>query len=806
MKFCWFILGNGRRGYLERTIASWEANLIESPEYKIIFDDSGDKKYVQWLNDTFGDRFTIVPIGSKPAGQKVAIQSVFNYIKNLDVDYILEVEEDWMLNRPLSLSRIGKALQDNPDVLQMRIPRVVWYAPYHVLDINAGSLLLHHMNIPDTSTAINSNGDDSWYEWRGDFYFWSHNPNVFSKNILEENYESISAKDHELSFGKALMSKYPNGSSGFWANNPYDAYITHIGIRDEALLKQMPNHLSPAKVQKADTQIINRTNTKIGIVIPWREQPSRLPAFEALTKWYTENLPDAQIFLADRPGPVWSMSGSRNDGIAAAEAAGCEVIVLSDADTFPQLGPLVETIEAAKLDNKIHLPYTEYRMLKDKGTEDFFNGVPLTDCYAKTYSTACSGINVFTPQGWKSIGGGDEKFKGWGYEDTAMQYVHKLVHGTPYVSHRGIAFSLSHKIQSREDENYHNNKALYEIYETKTNAADALELVKMTKLPITTGINIAVYVNDYVPATKAGAEITLHQMLVELKNRGHQVTVFCKNPEVPEYEGISLKPIADMQAQARRVDVIFTQLDATRAAIQIAYDLRKPLVHLAHGDASVRLYKLNPRNVSLVISNSDWVNKSFKALEVPKTVLYPPLSLDKYRVDNKKAEAITLVNLIELKGAELFWQLARIMPNRKFIAVKGGYGDQIIYPKDLPNVTVVENQEDIRNVLKDTRIVLMPSSYESWGRVGIEAAVSGIPTIATQTPGLQESLGESGVFLEDRDVASLVEAIMSLDDPKVYKMHSEAAKQRAIEVAGMFDTQMDAIEMAIAKLVPKKRV
>ena len=806
MKFCWFILGNGRRGYLERTIASWEANLIESPEYKIIFDDSGDKKYVQWLNDTFGDRFTIVPIGSKPAGQKVAIQSVFNYIKNLDVDYILEVEEDWMLNRPLSLSRIGKALQDNPDVLQMRIPRVVWYAPYHVLDINAGSLLLHHMNIPDTSTAINSNGDDSWYEWRGDFYFWSHNPNVFSKNILEENYESISAKDHELSFGKALMSKYPNGSSGFWANNPYDAYITHIGIRDEALLKQMPNHLSPAKVQKADTQIINRTNTKIGIVIPWREQPSRLPAFEALTKWYTENLPDAQIFLADRPGPVWSMSGSRNDGIAAAEAAGCEVIVLSDADTFPQLGPLVETIEAAKLDNKIHLPYTEYRMLKDKGTEDFFNGVPLTDCYAKTYSTACSGINVFTPQGWKSIGGGDEKFKGWGYEDTAMQYVHKLVHGTPYVSHRGIAFSLSHKIQSREDENYHNNKALYEIYETKTNAADALELVKMTKLPITTGINIAVYVNDYVPATKAGAEITLHQMLVELKNRGHQVTVFCKNPEVPEYEGISLKPIADMQAQARRVDVIFTQLDATRAAIQIAYDLRKPLVHLAHGDASVRLYKLNPRNVSLVISNSDWVNKSFKALEVPKTVLYPPLSLDKYRVDNKKAEAITLVNLIELKGAELFWQLARIMPNRKFIAVKGGYGDQIIYPKDLPNVTVVENQEDIRNVLKDTRIVLMPSSYESWGRVGIEAAVSGIPTIATQTPGLQESLGDSGVFLEDRDVASLVEAIMSLDDPKVYKMHSEAAKQRAIEVAGMFDTQMDAIEMAIAKLVPKKRV
>jgi hypothetical protein len=243
-KFCWFILGNGRKGYLERTIASWESNLVGDVEHKIIFDDSGDAKYIEWLNKSFGDRFKIVPVGAKPMGQVAALGFIFKYIKELDVDYVIQLEEDWMLKRPLDISRIATVLHNDTNILQMRIPRVVWYAPYNVVDIKAGSILLHHTNIPGTKTEVRNNEQDSWYEWRGDFYFWSHNPNVFSKKILDENYESITDKKHELSFGKLLMEKYPNGTSGFWAKNPYDAYINHIGIRDDSLLNRLPEHLS----------------------------------------------------------------------------------------------------------------------------------------------------------------------------------------------------------------------------------------------------------------------------------------------------------------------------------------------------------------------------------------------------------------------------------------------------------------------------------------------------------------------------------------------------------------------------------
>jgi glycosyltransferase involved in cell wall biosynthesis len=305
--------------------------------------------------------------------------------------------------------------------------------------------------------------------------------------------------------------------------------------------------------------------------------------------------------------------------------------------------------------------------------------------------------------------------------------------------------------------------------------------------------------------TKAGAEITLHEIMLRLKEKGHHVIVFCNNPSVDEYEGITIKPANNINKFGKQIDVIFTQLDFTKNALTIARELNKPIVHLAHGDASLKLYRLNYRNVQMIISNSNWVNDSFKTLvNVPKLVVYPPLTIDKYKVNNKDAKAITMVNLIDLKGGNLFWQLARVMPDREFIAVKGGYGNQIMYPKDLPNVTIMENQDDMREVFKKSRIILMPSSYESWGRVGMEAAVSGIPTIATATEGLLESLGNSGVFLENRDVASLVEAIRLLDDEETYKKHSEFAKNRALEVSSKFNSQIDDVEKAMLKIVNKK--
>jgi hypothetical protein len=238
MEYTWFILGNGRKGYLERTIASWEANLTNKPKHSYIFDDSGSAAYVAWLNKKYSDRFTIVPVSNKSVGQVSAMKKIFNTMKDLDTEYFLGIEEDWMLFRPVDISLIIKQLQSNNHILQMRIPRTIWHSDYHRLDIDSGSLLLYHLN--DSRNEITKSVDGKWFEVRSSFYFWSHNPSVFRKSIFDEGYPET--KSHEYDFGIKLLNKYEDAVVGFWATNPYEGYITHIGFRDSKLLNSLPEH------------------------------------------------------------------------------------------------------------------------------------------------------------------------------------------------------------------------------------------------------------------------------------------------------------------------------------------------------------------------------------------------------------------------------------------------------------------------------------------------------------------------------------------------------------------------------------
>jgi glycosyltransferase involved in cell wall biosynthesis len=127
--------------------------------------------------------------------------------------------------------------------------------------------------------------------------------------------------------------------------------------------------------------------------------------------------------------------------------------------------------------------------------------------------------------------------------------------------------------------------------------------------------------------------------------------------------------------------------------------------------------------------------------------------------------------------------VARLLPDTRFLAVRGGYGHQVI-PKVVPsNVEVIDTTDDpVGEIYARTRILLVPSFYESWGRVGLEAASSGIPVIASPTRGLQESLGEAGIFRDPERPAHWAAAITMLSDPDIYATYIEKTCLRAEEV------------------------
>ena len=318
-------------------------------------------------------------------------------------------------------------------------------------------------------------------------------------------------------------------------------------------------------------------------------------------------------------------------------------------------------------------------------------------------------------------------------------------------------------------------------------------------------LKILAYIHMYQPLHNAGAEVMLHQILKNLVDRGHEVQVICRETNVDEFEGIKIHALNDRNTKTlfAWADIVFTHLDMTKRAIKLAVTYRKPLVHLIHNDSQISYHRINARFAQLLVPNSQWIKNTI-SMKTPIVTVYPPTVPEKYAI-KPTGDAITLINMNESKGGKIFWQLARLMPERNFIGVKGAYGEQITYKEDLPNVIIYENTPDILKIYKQTRILLMPSGYESWGRTGIEAACSGIPTIATPTPGLKESLGESGTFVEHGDIAGYVEAIRAFDNKTLYKEKSKLAKERSVFLAAEFEWQMNALEEKIIEISEKWR-
>jgi glycosyltransferase involved in cell wall biosynthesis len=317
-------------------------------------------------------------------------------------------------------------------------------------------------------------------------------------------------------------------------------------------------------------------------------------------------------------------------------------------------------------------------------------------------------------------------------------------------------------------------------------------------------IKLLAYVHGYLPNHIAGSEIMLHQIFLNLKEKGFEVRVLTGNPGAESYDGIEIEDVYSKKAADWFAwsDIVFTHHFLSKNAISLATRFHKPIVLLIHNDPRTKMNRLvNFPAIDLVISNSVWVSKLIRRTK-QSIVINPPCDPSFYSVKNT-GDAITLINMNEDKGGKIFWELARILPEQKFIGVHGSYGKQIEYKEKLPNVTILEKTLNIKDVYEKTKIVIMPSSHESWGRVALEAGASGIPTIASKTDGLKESLGPSGIFADLDSIASWVEKIKMLNNQETYNEHSRLARDRSLRAFEEYNKQMTELESKLISLVHK---
>lgn len=338
---------------------------------------------------------------------------------------------------------------------------------------------------------------------------------------------------------------------------------------------------------------------------------------------------------------------------------------------------------------------------------------------------------------------------------------------------------------------------------------------------------ILAYVHAYVGHGRdAGAETTLANLLESLVKDGWEADVLLSQPGVAPFthNGVTVRSETygtDLIEQLPGVSAIITHLECSHRASIVRSVHKVPVIQLIHNTMWQTEGYLN-EGCDLAIFNTEWVRdfhelcdekedavgvatrtddggtmiafKSRKPHQWKSVVLHPQIDPDLYRVS--PGDSVTLVNLFENKGAKMFWKLAAAFPDTPFLAVRGGYGDQII-PDDIPeNVEIIENTSDMRSVYSRTRVLLMPSKYESFGRVAVEAAASGIPTLASGTPGLEEALGPMNLYCDYNDFDSWGYRLFELlNDPGKWLSASANAlersnywsDQRAPETEGMLD-------------------
>ena len=310
-------------------------------------------------------------------------------------------------------------------------------------------------------------------------------------------------------------------------------------------------------------------------------------------------------------------------------------------------------------------------------------------------------------------------------------------------------------------------------------------------------LSIVARVHAMPPEHNAGAEHMLVSMLRPLVERGHDVSVWLsrygKAHKEYDYRGIKVVPLEsrlDFPTAVKRADVLLAHLETVPSTASLARGYGKKLVVVCHNTHRPTFRDMAGGGTALAVYNSQWMEREAELFfaEYPKSVrpdanliVRPPVFADEYAT--KPGKAITLVNCNPEKGGKVLKALAERMPDQQFLAVKGAYGEQIL--PDLPNVEIVEHVagEDMREkVYARTKVLLMPSSYESWGRAGVEALASGIPVVAHPTPGLCESLGEAGIFVDRADAAGYEAVLRKLGAAAEYRLASKRAKARSTEL------------------------
>jgi glycosyltransferase involved in cell wall biosynthesis len=140
-----------------------------------------------------------------------------------------------------------------------------------------------------------------------------------------------------------------------------------------------------------------------------------------------------------------------------------------------------------------------------------------------------------------------------------------------------------------------------------------------------------------------------------------------------------------------------------------------------------------------------------KLLVLPPRVMQPPLVLGAYGQFTRQ------------KGFDILLQAVRQLPETMVKLRIGGYGEDEQKLKQLSqgrsNIEFFGMLDNVAAFMAGCDVIIIPSRWEPWGNVCLEAKAAARPAIASNVDGLVEQMTDCGLLVKPDDPQALAEAI-----------------------------------------------
>lgn len=312
--------------------------------------------------------------------------------------------------------------------------------------------------------------------------------------------------------------------------------------------------------------------------------------------------------------------------------------------------------------------------------------------------------------------------------------------------------------------------------------------------------------HGYPPLWNMGGEVALHRAMKSIRGEKHVLTA---TESTYEFEGVNVHKIDTpnvLDINANPIPIAKQLKDLNAHVVIGQNELSLPAVLAANeiGAASVVNVHTPPRygkGIAQAMRTADYAvyNTRHAAREWGERnalVLHPPITPVPDRLITG-GDAYTLLSSLTNKGVTVVLELAKMYPDKRFIVVRSpaepthGLPDIEERAAELPNLELHPRvaPEEVYKYFEQTRVLLVPSRYETYGMSAIEAAGYGIPCVHVDTPHVREGIGEAAVLVPPLDTKATARGIELIE--KRYEEFSANARLRAEMIEARQDVELE---------------